>query len=338
MGKPHKNSDKKCPACNGEIDYFGSCRRCGREWSESLEPGEHAIGLPEGQQYDPEVRRVGERKPRRARFTKTKAQLKGEEFKTFAPSVPDKFAAWQIGERDDDTEIVRKRSMMRLDSRKIYNAMGLSVRAHDTQKGVLLYLGGLMEFLSPDEQKGLAPTVERLKRAFAELGQVRRAKIAEAVEMEKALSAAHKGARRARIRQADEAAKRRRAAVEPILPGEDSEGYSVPEPVALPPDKLLEQAKERLVSLDAEKALRKKKGRGRSRPRRRRRSCKTQLFVLFTRVTLHGKREEADHQEAAVRQRVGRQDRGHTQGGQGHRQGRQRQGVRLGRKVHLPQG
>ena len=43
----NKFIDKRCPQCSGEIDFFGSCRKCGREWSESLEDEEKSVGLPD---------------------------------------------------------------------------------------------------------------------------------------------------------------------------------------------------------------------------------------------------------------------------------------------------
>jgi len=48
---------KQCPQCNGQIDFFGSCRKCGRQWSEDLELGEKAFGLPEGEQYKSVVKK-----------------------------------------------------------------------------------------------------------------------------------------------------------------------------------------------------------------------------------------------------------------------------------------
>src|SRR5271157_1023756 len=161
------NSAKSCPRCGGEIDYFGSCKRCGREWTEHLEEDEPAVGLPEGEQH-PAVKKIGTRKPRKSRFTKSKAALQGKEFQTFKPAMPQEYAGWMIGDGDDETEIIRKRSLMRLDSRKTYNALGLVSRACESQKGALLWLGHLAEFLDDDERKALAPTIGLLKRAFAD--------------------------------------------------------------------------------------------------------------------------------------------------------------------------
>ena len=250
-----KNADKRCPACAGEIDYFGSCRKCGRAWSEALEPGERALGLPEGEQHDPGAPAPDPPKRGRAsRFAKSGAALRGEEFAALA-GAPERFGDWQISDRDGDTEIVRKRALMRRDSRKAYNAAGLSVRAHDNLKAAMLFLGGLGEYLDDSERAGAAEAAGLMRRAYEELGRVRQAKVADAAAMEVALEKAHRDARRARLRQADAA--RKRAAKE-IAPGEDTEGMSVPEPVALPPGDLLDDAKRRLAALDEERAARKK--------------------------------------------------------------------------------
>ncbi len=258
---------KRCPNCTGEIDFFDTCKKCGREWSETLEDGEKAVGLPEGEQHSAtEVKQVGPRAPRQTRFTKTKAALEGKEFATLAPDVAPKFLPWMIDpDKDNDNEIVRKRSLMRLDSRKIYNAMGLSVRAHDAQKAALLWITRLWEFLSEEEKRVLEPTVERMKAGFSELRLVAQAKISDAAHMEHAMEKAHKQARQARVRIVD--AERKKAAVEQMKPHEDTEGFGTPEPVSIDPkaletmtrEELLELAKSRLANLDQEKALKKRK-------------------------------------------------------------------------------
>jgi hypothetical protein len=284
-----KNSDKRCPQCGGTIDYFGSCRKCGREWSTTLQPDEQATGKPEGEQHKPFVEDPAKKPPTRTRFTKNKDRRASKPGK-----LPERFADWMIDPvRDGDTEIIRKRSLMRLDSRKIYNAMGLSVRAHENQKAALIWFEKVWEFLDDDERGLLAPTVEALKAAYGGVRDLAQAKVRLAAEMEIVLEKAHKDARKARLRilaeDAKKQAKDKKAGrkpkeligpwgayvpegpegpgqppglghVVPIMPGQDTEGYGNPVPVVIPPDKLLEVAKERLKGLDKEKrAARKKK-------------------------------------------------------------------------------
>jgi hypothetical protein len=259
---PDKNAHKRCPQCSGEIDYFGSCRRCGREWSEGLEEDETAAGLPEGQQHPSEIKPQPTKKLRRNRHTKSSKK---------ASDPDDKYALWRIDPaNDDDTEIIRKRSLMRLDSRKTYNAMGLSLRAHEANKAALLWLSRLWEFLSDEEQSALTPALEHLKHGFADLKVVAQAKVNEAARMEIELEKEHKAARAARLFQQ----KKKAQGVDPalqsgkakeIMPGEDTEGLGLDlatiDPKALESlshEELLELAKAKLSNLDKEKALRRR--------------------------------------------------------------------------------
>jgi hypothetical protein len=255
---PDKNAHKRCPQCSGEIDYFGSCRRCGREWSEGLEEDEAAEGLPEGQQHPSEVKPKPTKKLRRNRFTKSSKK---------ATASDDKYALWRIDSaNDDDTEIIRKRSLMRLDSRKIYNQMGLSLRAHEAEKAALLWLSRLWDFLSDEEQRAITPAIDHLKRSFADVRVVAQAKVNEAAKMEIELEKEHKAARTARLRLINAATKKRVEAAKQITPGQDTEGMNLPDPATLDPkaleslsqEDLLELAKAKLGNLDQEKALRRR--------------------------------------------------------------------------------
>ena len=252
------NNNKRCPQCGGAIDYFGSCRRCGREWTEKLEEDELAEGLPEGQQHPAEVKEPAKKRTR-TKYTKNSTKT--------AALQEDKYALWQITDQDDETEIIKKRSLMRLDSRKTYNQMGLALRAHEAQKASLLWLSRLWEFLSEAEQQALTPALEHLKRGYADLKLVAQSKVNEAAKMELELDKAHKSARRARLRMMD-AEKRQKEAVAKvqIQPGQDTEGYGVPDLATITPEALeqlshedlLELAKAKLANLDQEKALRKR--------------------------------------------------------------------------------
>lgn len=256
---------KRCPRCSGEIDFFGSCRKCGREWSEHLEPDEQAVGLPEGIQHPAVIKKIGTREPRKSRFTKSQPEKQS----AFA-DVPKRFQPWIVELDDSDTEIVQKRSLMRLEARKIYNTMGLAMRTHDAQKAALLWIARLVEILPDEEKKALAPTIERLKAGFGEIKRMASAKAADAAQMEQALEKAHISARRARLKQMDTA--RKKAAMEKeadkveILPGETTEGMSVPDLATIDPkllatltkEDLIELAKEKLANLDNEKAAKKR--------------------------------------------------------------------------------
>jgi hypothetical protein len=270
-----KNQDKRCPQCGGQIDYFGSCRKCGREWSERLELDEQAAGKPEGEQHDAYVKDQRGKKPTRNRNTKNPKRSRK------APRLPEKFAEWMIDPvRDSETEIITKRSLMRLDSRRAYVALGLSVQAYDAQKRALLCLSRLEDVLDEEDRQTISPTIGLLKRAFADLDIVRRVKTVEMAEMEMALEKAHSAARKARLRLLAKEAKKSKERIDavqgvggpqgpgrppglghvvPILTGQDTEGFSTPEPAVIPSADLLEKAKERLMGIDKEKLARKKR-------------------------------------------------------------------------------
>lgn len=238
--------------CGSPVDMLETCRRCGRQWSEKLEEGEEAVGLEPGKQYDPYVeqpKKVGPRTKRKGRFAKSQEQLSGKKFVAFTDDLPPQFAGWEIRNSDDEGEISRKRSLMRLDSRKIYNQMGLSVRAQESSKAALLWLSKLWGFLEVEEQQVLAPVLEALKEAFGMLTLVRQSKIGQALKMEKAMERAYQQARAARV----EAMKKRTKEASKFPPADqDSEGMGLP-PFAIDPQLLLEQAKEKLLKLDKSK-------------------------------------------------------------------------------------
>jgi hypothetical protein len=229
-----KFTNRRCPKCGSKIDILGSCKKCGRAWSESLGEGEKALGLDDGQ-YPSEIPSIKPKARPKSRFTKTKS------------NEPPPFASWQIGAADDETEIIRKRSLMRLDSRRTYAAMGFSIRAQETQKAAYLWLSRLQEFLDEEEQKALAPTLQSLKSAFELLFVVRNAKVAQAVRMEKAMEKAHSDARRVRLAAAAKPKKARLPEQE-----QDSEGLGLI-PIALDPQLPLEQAQEKILEREIAK-------------------------------------------------------------------------------------
>lgn len=238
--------------CGSAIDAFGSCKACGRLWSDTLTESEVAVDhegkpLEAGKHYDAIVYPV-------KATTKKSKYIKNDPDAVvpFSEDLPLSFKLWEIKRHDDEGEIFRKRSLMRLDSRRIYNQMGLAVRAHETQKATLLWISGLMEVLDKEEQLALAPFVERLKTVFDVLTLVRKSKIVQAARMEKKMEEAYHHARRARVALAAALSKRAK------LPAQDSEGLGLG-PVALDPSLLLEQAKEKLLALEKSKGERKRK-------------------------------------------------------------------------------
>jgi hypothetical protein len=249
--------DKRCPKCGSPVDMLETCRGCSRSWSPELERDatghivEEAIGLEPGQQYESVIKpkKIGPHKLRKGKFQKSPDELAGKKFKAFSEDLPPQFAEWAIKDSDDETEIYRKRSLMRLDSKRIYDAMGLSVRTHMAQKAALLWFSKMWEFLDKEEQAALEPAMRSLKAAFSALSVVRNSKVAQATKMEIAMEGAYRQARKARIATAE---KQRKEASKFPPPESDSEGLGLV-PVGIESE-LLEQAKEKLLKLDEEKS------------------------------------------------------------------------------------
>ena len=101
----------------------------------------------------------------------------------------------------------------------------------------------------------MAPALDRLKKAYDVIAMARQSKIAQAARMEKAMENAHGQARKARIRAAEQ---QKKQASKLPSPEEDSEGLGL-NPIALDPDLLLEEAKEKLLAIADAKSKRRRK-------------------------------------------------------------------------------
>jgi hypothetical protein len=255
----------QCPKCGGPIDYFNTCRNCGRGYTPELSESEK-LELEEERQAaaergeEPELDTIS--------GLAAAANILGEEPKKVGTPrysrLPKTYKDWQIIDSDSDTEISRKRSLMRLDNRKVYNAMGLAVRAHENQRMVLITLSRLYEFLDDDERAKFSVSAEKLKQAMADLTKLRVEKIAAAAEMERAMAEEYQAARHARLSRLVEVPKKKRkkagkfsGVVMPGLtqvtdPGADTEGFETAPQIALDPETLMQQVKERLALRDKE--------------------------------------------------------------------------------------
>lgn len=255
--KKKANPDPKfisCPACGGPIDYWNTCRQCGRAWTaeltetEKLELAdkENEVDLTEEEEEEG-PKKLGDRE---SPLIRSEEELSGKVAKKLGSAAQGaKGRIWEIEEGDSETVISRKRSLMRLDSRKIYNAMGLAVRAQEGQRGVLLWLSRLWEFLDESDRKSFAPTAELLKKAMVELTKLRKAKVDAAVEMEQRVNKEHTKARQVRFTTAKVGGgKKKKASKTKVTePGADTEGYETAPLVDLDPTELMERVKERMA-------------------------------------------------------------------------------------------
>lgn len=222
---------KRCPKCGSPVDMMETCVKCGRSWSEELDKDfqgniiEAAIGLDEGEQYEPYV------------TPPKKKKLK--------PESPSEFH-WMIKDNDSEAEIVRKRSLMKLDTRRLYNQMGMSVRAQESSKSALLWLTQLISILSEKEKEELAPVLTQLNMVFNKLSSVRQSKIFQAVRAEQAIEKAYQKARQIRVKHEIAASKKRKKSSKFPEAGQNSEGMGLT-PVNLDKDSLIEQITNKMI-------------------------------------------------------------------------------------------
>jgi|SRR5579863_41240 len=245
---------RQCPACYGPIDYFNTCRRCGRGWTPELSPTEllerqQSARDPEDEEPEPALL-VGDRE---AALAREKEEIIGKKAKVVGSKkkhLPASFKLWEIHDGDNDSEITRKRSLMRLDSRKIYNQMGLAMRAYQNQKGVMLWLTRLWEYLDEKERTAFAPTAELLKQGMIGLAELSAAKVELAAEMEQILLKEQRKVRIARAAaQAIDTLARAKAKLGTKLtnPGADTEGFETVDLAELDPEELMEQVRIQLA-------------------------------------------------------------------------------------------
>ncbi len=242
---------RECPACYGPIDYFNSCRHCGRRWTPELseiEKKELELAREKRDSGEPlEEEQVVQLSAREAALQRDKEEILGKKAKlvgTKSKDTPASFKEWQIHDGDDDTEISRKRSLMRLDSRKIYNQMGLVMRAYQNQKGVILWLTRLWEYLDEAERDEFAPTADLLKKGMMGLAEFSAKKVELAAQMEEALLKEQRKVRTVRAaKSAIDTAARAKRATKLTTPGADSEGFETVDMADLDPEELLEQVR-----------------------------------------------------------------------------------------------
>jgi hypothetical protein len=238
-----------CPKCFGPIDYFNTCRQCGRPWTPTLTKAEiqEMEAAERGEESeDPEPVLVGERE---SALEREKEEIIGKVAKpvgTKKKNASPQFKHWEIDDGDDDTEIIRKRSLMHLDTRKVYNQMGLAMRAYQTQKKVLICLSNLWGFLDEPERNAFAPTAEMLKQGLIGLAELSSKKVNLAAEMEEALVREKRKARTVRSAKSVINAAIKKA-TKVTTPGHDSEGFETVDLKDIDPEELMEQVKIQLA-------------------------------------------------------------------------------------------
>jgi len=234
---------RQCPACFGPIDYFNSCRKCGRQWTPELsetEKLEQAESQRDAEAEDPGPTLVGERE---AALERDKEEILGKTAKvvgTKKKNLPPSFKLWEIHDGDSDAEITRKRSLMRLDSNKIYSVAGLSSKAYGNMKNVVMLTSRLWAFLDDNEREAFAPTAESIKEGLIGLAELSAKKINLAARMEEVLTREHRRVHQVRQAKAASIAAKKKA-TRVTTPGNDTEGFETANLVGLDPEGLMEQ-------------------------------------------------------------------------------------------------
>jgi hypothetical protein len=111
--------------------------------------------------------------------------------------LPFKFQV-NIDEGDGETEIITKRSLVRLNSQKTYERMRLAVRVDETFKSSVLWFTRLMETFREDEVE-LTPLLYQMKTLGRELELIKEDRIREALRMEEEATKAYNASRRIRL-------------------------------------------------------------------------------------------------------------------------------------------
>jgi len=126
-------------------------------------------------------------------------------------SLPFKFRVEIDPEADSEVEVTRKRALLRLNSTKVYNLMGLSVKAHESQKTTLQWLIRLADELDIDdpalqkERSQLLPLIQTMQGTLQQLAQIQQVKIKQAEVMEATVTKARRKAGLVRTRIAKKA-------------------------------------------------------------------------------------------------------------------------------------
>lgn len=121
-------------------------------------------------------------------------------------SLPFKFQIEIDDATDDEPEVIRKRALLRLNSRKVYDLLGVSVKAHESQKVALSYLMRLADELDIDdptlqeERQRLIPLIESMQKTLKELTAIRQVKVKQAEKMEEVATKARRKAGSVRSR------------------------------------------------------------------------------------------------------------------------------------------
>ena len=116
--------------------------------------------------------------------------------------VPFKFQAGIDPDKDNETEISRKRSLLRLNSQRVYMQMGCAVKAYNSMKETAKWIANLFEHMDEEDRTECASVFMGIEGMLFGLETLSNQKIALAVKMEEMVEKERKHARTARMRLA----------------------------------------------------------------------------------------------------------------------------------------
>ena len=119
-----------------------------------------------------------------------------------AGALPFKFRTDIDPEHDGETEISRKRSLMRLNTQRIYMQMGCAAQAFNSLVAAVKWLIRLLENTDEEEREAIAPLLAMFRDIAGKADEFNRLKIGQAVLMEELVEGAIKKARKSRLRLA----------------------------------------------------------------------------------------------------------------------------------------
>jgi hypothetical protein len=147
------------------------------------------------------------------------------------------------------TEVIRKRSLMKVESGRIYSQLGTSLKAYEMARMSLIWLNQLRDATKEDEDSRdrIEKLVKLMAGAVEELFQMQSEKRQLTADMEVALTKASRDISRSRKRALDIESEVRRKGLKSLTPEEDHPETAAPE-VAIDPNLILQNAREEILA------------------------------------------------------------------------------------------
>src|SRR5208282_1480429 len=98
--------------------------------------------------------------------------------------IPFKFRADIDPEHDTETEISQKKSLLRLNSQRVYMQMGCAVKAYNSMKETAKWIANLFENMDDEDRAACAPVFLGMEGMLFALENLSNNKITQAVKME----------------------------------------------------------------------------------------------------------------------------------------------------------